>query len=151
MSRLDPNARCYQYQGPQVFMSPVPGICWIFQAGQCPHPDTHRGEDGTPQFHICQPCFQVRHELIEHTCRSTHPWECKKKPYGAIACLLGINSPQQTPSVSSCQPTVIPPSLSSCSSSSPVTTQLDFGFLNHKPSFKCDCQSCGSFFEDLHA
>ena len=130
-------------------MSPIPGVCWLFQAGQCPFPDTHRGEDGSPQFHVCQPCFQVRHELIEHTCRSSHPGHCNKKPYGAIACPLGTNSSPNAPPQSTCQPTVGKSSVSFHPGSPPVTTQLDFGFLNHKPSFKCDCQSCGSYFEDL--
>ena len=121
-------------------MSPVPGICWLFQAGQCPFSDTHRGEDGSPQFHVCQPCFQVRHELIEHTCWSSHPGECSKKPYGAIACPLGMNSSPQSQVQPTFQPTVTFPSLSSRSVSPPVTSQLDFGFLNHKPTFKCDCQ-----------
>ena len=79
------------------------------------------------------------------------PGECNKKSYGAIACPLGMNNSPPAQIQSSYQPTVTFPSLSSQSVPPPVTSQLDFGFLNHKPSFKCDCQSCGSYFEDLSA
>ena len=59
----------------------------MFQFNRCKQiGDCHRGPDGELQLHICQPCYQIRGEIVEHrcSCSSNHSGSCDSshKPYG---------------------------------------------------------------------
>ena len=164
VSGLNPEAQSFMYRGPQVFMAPVKNICFMFQFNQCKQiGDCHRGPDGELQLHICQPCYQIRGEIVEHRCSSNHPGSCDSshKPYGAIACPFSLtpsSSPQQ---VSSCQQSPVPlhvPHQQKQQQQSQQGLQIcqrcqsrncKCVYYKHKPTIKCDCIDCHNFLIDL--
>ena len=138
---------------PMVYMEPVNGVCFSFQFGKCTERDHHQGESSLA-LHVCQPCFLLRQNLVDHSCpggHASHPQLCQQKKLGAVACPFSVDSSTALINKN------IPGVTSTFSNLSQTQSQDNLckrcekykDHFNHLPAFECDCDMCRKFFWGL--
>ena len=149
-SSLNANAPAFHSKStPLVLMEPILGVCFAFQFGKCNESDHHRGEDSLA-LHICQPCLQLRQNLVDHSCSGGHPnhsMSCNRKKLGALACPFHLETASLLADSNKNFKTTTPSS-STENSLCRNCSQFEDHF-RHLPAFECNCNMCTKFFWGL--
>ena len=152
-----------------IFMGPTKGVCFQFQFGNCSHSNHHEKSNGELLLHICQPCYQIRQNLVHHTCSGHHPGHSgDEKRLGAIGCPLQV-SQQQSPGCSSSapQPSSSGPNHPSSHEQNNIgqdestrtvyvckscqySGECDCVTYRHTPDALCPCDDCARFVRIYH-
>ena len=86
MAALNPSASEFRQNGPTVIMGPIKSICFMFQFNKCQHGNSHHGEDGSLQLHVCQACYELKGSLNEHKCCVPNQCSCSFFSSSLIVC-----------------------------------------------------------------
>ena len=132
-------------------------------------------EDGEFQLHICQPCYQIRQNLVHHSCAGRHPGhghgQSSGQHVGAVGCPLQLsqlppvqtttspsnnnisNNSNKSSSPSTSQTMLLPPtnvSTPSCQCCGVSVVSCVCVKYKHEPDPMCTCDACARFVRVYH-
>ena len=155
-------------------MGPTPGVCHEFQFGKCAQSNHHEKPNGEFLLHICQPCYQIRQDLVHHTCAGRHPGHHGgERRVGAVGCPSQVspeakhtsinvstsNNVQTTNSTPvQCSTPAQQPNphrqvgdqCAPCKSCGDRMASCRCVFYTHTPDALCTCDDCARFVRQYH-